>query len=235
MFLSFGPQPLVIRIEDEIFGESKVAIAQHINESARGTARSAGARARADALLGRERERRGDPHLRHPFAVFIGQPFSMNLPPEVESAAREAVRQKDVPAALKALLLPLKNALLELTEQGGEVSGDIYNSGAALSEEALLAFQEATGHSRVVRQVELDPATLHQEISRRYFFPPEPLRLTVAFHRDGRLGEVFRYVGRALFKGLEGRGGVRVWELLGESGFYPLLALHHAPLWFRQG
>ncbi len=54
-FISFGPEPLVVVIEDEVFGRNRVAIAEKINESARGTARAASARLRADAALERER------------------------------------------------------------------------------------------------------------------------------------------------------------------------------------
>ncbi|MHB8877739.1 MAG: nucleotidyl cyclase domain-containing protein, partial [Myxococcaceae bacterium] len=74
VFVSFGPAPLVVTIDDEIFGRQRVAIADRINESARGTARAGGARARADALLAAERVRRGEAGLSHPWAVFVGAP-----------------------------------------------------------------------------------------------------------------------------------------------------------------
>ncbi|MHB8879638.1 MAG: hypothetical protein ACYC8T_38605, partial [Myxococcaceae bacterium] len=81
---------------------------------------------------------------------------------------------------------------------------------------------------------DLDPAELHPELQRRYFFPPGALRLVAAFHPDGRPAELFRFAGRVLFKGLERAGGIGVWEIVGEAGVGALLAQHHGAGWFRR-
>ena len=231
LFISFGPAPLSVVVDDDVFGRSKVAIGERINESARGTARSSGARARADALLASAQEVRGDPGLRHPWSVFIGAPFTLHLPPELEAAARTAMRAKDVPAAMRALAGPMRQLIEELGRTPDGAAGEIYNCGAALSYDALVAYQEACGPSRIFRDLEVDPALLHPELHERFFLPPEPLQLVLGYSPERRLVEVFRYVGRALFKGLEAKGGVRVWELLDEPAFVSLLEQHHGEAW----
>ncbi len=201
VFLSWGPAPLVLTIPDDVFGTSRVAIADKINESARGTARNPGARVRADALLDAERARRGDGSVKHPWAVFVGSP----LPPGANASA----------------------------EDHDEPPGDIYNTGIALSEEALLGFQQEVGRDRVFRGVDVWPQTLHPELQRRFHFPPTMIRLIVAYAPDtGAVKEVFRYAGRVMFKGFEAQGGIRVWELVSETSAGGLIALHHAREWF---
>jgi hypothetical protein len=233
VFLSFGPAPLVITLEDDVFGLSKVAIADRINESARGTARSGAARAKADAMLARERQRRGNPSLAHPWMVFVGAPLSVQVPYSAEAEARAALKAGDLEGAMRALEQSVRDALEDAAKQGEDSPGDIYNAGVALSEETLLAYQEAVGDQRFFCQLEVVPETLHPEIRERYFFAPETLRLTVGFHPTGELAEVFRFAGRVMFKGLERKGGLGVWELVDEHGVGRLFARHHASEWLR--
>jgi hypothetical protein len=214
VFVSYGAAPLVVLIEDEVFGANRVAIAERINESARGTARAAAARARADVALARERLRRRNPSLDHAWSVFIGAPLQLPVPPEAEDQALKLVRAGDAAGAMRALAAPVRQGL-EVAARAGERPGDIYNSGAAVSEEALEAFLAEIGPARDVRRVELPPERIPDGMRARWWFGDEPLALVACFHPDGRLGELFRRVGTAAFKGL---GDVVVWELCGESG-----------------
>lgn len=234
VFISYGPAPLVVTLEDELFGRSKVAIADRINESARGTARAGSARAKADARLVQAREARGQPTLEHPWSVFVGAPLSVTIPPTAEADIREALKAGDLPGALRAMYPSLRESLEDAAQKGEDVPGDIYNAGVALSEETLLAYQEAMGTKRRFRQLEAAPESLHAELHARYFFPPgEVLRLQASFHPSGELAELFRFAGRVMFKGLEHKGGLGVWELVDEHGVGQLFARHHAPEWFR--
>ncbi len=233
VFLSFGPAPLIITLNDDVFGHSKVAIADRINESARGTARSGAARAKADAQLAQERQRRSNPSLEHPWLVFVGAPLSVQVPYAAEAEARAALKAGDTAAAMRALEQAVRDALEDAAKHGEDGPGDIYNSGVALSEETLLAYQEAVGDKRFFCQLQVAPETLHPSIQERYFFPPEPLRLTVGFHPTGELAEVFRFAGRVMFKGLERKGGLGVWELVDQHGVGQLFARHHASEWLR--
>lgn len=235
VFISFGDAPLVVVVDDEVFGRSKVAIGERINESARGTARAGGARARADALLAEAREAGGAPGLEHPWSVFIGAPFTFHLSPDLEASARAAMRTGDVPAATRVLAEPLRQLFEALARAPEGASGDVYNCGAALSDEALLAYQEACGTRRVFRRLDVDPTTLHPELHARFFFPPEPISFVLGYTPERQLAEVFRAAGRALFKGLEARGGVKVWELVDQPELLALLARHHGLAWWPAG
>src|SRR5207237_346680 len=77
IFVSYGAAPEVATFEDHIFGQIKVSIAEKINESARGTARNGGVRARVDASLAQERARLGRPGLVCPLHVSVSQPLSI--------------------------------------------------------------------------------------------------------------------------------------------------------------
>lgn len=215
VFVSFGPAPLVIAIDDEAFGRNRVAIAEKINESARGTARASPARARADQQLAQAREATGNPGLRHAWSVFIGQPLSLSVPPDAAAEVLKAARAGDMTAAMRAVAKPVRRALEAAARAEDEGSGDVYNAGAALSEEALSAWLESVGAKRTVRRVELDPGDVPAEVAARHWFGAGPMSLVVTFHTDGRPAEMFRHVGRAWFRGL---GEVPIWEIARDGG-----------------
>jgi hypothetical protein len=215
VFVSFGPAPLVVSIDDEAFGHNRVAIAEKINESARGTARASLARARADQLLETARAVRGSPGLRHAWSVFIGQPLSIAIPPDAATEALRAARAGDMTAAMRAVAKPVRRGLEAAARAEDEGAGDVYNAGAALSEEALSAWLASAGGRRTVRRVELDPADVPEEVAAQWWFGNGPESLVVTFHTDGRPAEMFRHVGRAWFKGL---GEVPIWEIAADTG-----------------
>lgn len=228
VFLSFGPPPLVVTIEDEVFGTSRVAIADKINESARGTARSAGARTAADARLAAERAARGNPNLQHAWSVFVGAPLAVDLAPQAELRALQLLRGGDLPGAMRVVAEPVRDALVAAARHQ-QRPGDVYNAGAALSEEALEAFLAAAQERREVRRVELTRAEVPAALTARYWFGELPQRLVVTFHPGGRVAELFRYAGRCAFKGL---APVSVWELCAPSGAPAELARALAARWY---
>ncbi len=230
VFVSHGAAPLVVTIDDEVFGHSRVAIADKINESARGTARTAGARARADALLEAERAATGRPALEHAWSVFVGRPLALPVPPGAAAAALRAARAGDLAAALRAVALPVREALERAAREGDDAPADIYNSGAALSGAALEAFLDEVGEARVVRRLELGPAAIPERLRERWWFGSEPQTLVACFQPDGRPAELFRQVGRAAFRGI---GDVPVWEICADTGAPAALAGALAPAWFR--
>jgi hypothetical protein len=221
VFVSHGAAPLVVQIEDEVFGRNRVAIAERINESARGTARAGAARGRADAALARERSRRRSPALDHAWSVFIGAPLQLPVAPDAEDEALRLLRAGDAAGAMRALAGPVRHGL-EVAARSRERPGDIYNSGAALSEEALEAYVAEIGSSRTVRRIDLPVERIPESLRARWYFGDEPLALVACFGAEGRVGELFRRVGTAAFKGL---GDVVVWELCDEGGAAGALAL----------
>jgi hypothetical protein len=109
----------------------------------------------------------------------------------------------------------VRRALEAAARAEDEGSGDVYNAGAALSEEALTAWLEAVGSRRTVRRVEIDPSELPGDLTQRWWYGVGPQSLVVTFHADGRPAEMFRHVGRAWFRGL---GEVPVWEVASDTG-----------------
>jgi hypothetical protein len=229
VFVSYGPAPLVVVIEDEVFGRNRVAIAEKINESARGTARTGPARLRADAALARERARRGAPGIEHAWLVFVGQPMQIAVSPEAEDHAVRLFRTGDAQGALRGLVVPVRDGV-EAAARPGERAGDIYNAGAALSEEALEAFLSEVSREREVRRATLDPAEIPEALRARFFYGEEPLFFVACFGRGGRIAELFRRVGVAAFRGL---GEVPIWELCGEGGGAGALAEAFGARWLR--
>ncbi|MFO0582711.1 MAG: hypothetical protein U0229_10580 [Anaeromyxobacter sp.] len=229
VFLSFGAPPVVVVVDDEIFGVNRVAVAEKINESARGTARVPSARSRADAALARERARSGGAELAHAWSVFVGQPLAIPIPPDLEEAALRQLRLGDGAGAMRTLSPPVREALDRLGRQDVERPGDVWNGGAAVSEEALEAFLADAGATRTVKRLELELEAIPRALRDRWFYGEEPLTLVACFEAgSGRLSELFRRVGRAAFKGM---AGVTVWELCAEGGGPGALAAALAPSW----
>jgi len=232
VFISHGPAPLVVTIDDEVFGANRVAIAEKINESARGTARAGPARARADAHLAAEQAARRNPALQHAWSVFVGAPLAIAIPQDAEAAALRSARAGDLPAAMRAVAGPVREAIEAAARAASDAAGDIYNSGAALSEQALTAFLEAVGELRTVRRVELAPADVPADLASRWWFGAGQETLVACFHPDGRPAELFRHVGKAAFKGLP---DVPVWELCADVGGPATLFRALGASWFRRG
>src|SRR5205823_1285052 len=159
IFISYGAAPEVATFEDHIFGQIKVSIAEKINESARGTARNGGVRARTEAMLAAERARLGRPNLVCPLHVSVSQPLSMAVPEVVALAVRRSVAGGDLVGAEAILGGVVREFVAGLAHQGvDDDRGDIYNGGAAVSEDALNAYVEARGEELafVRREVPLE-------------------------------------------------------------------------------
>lgn len=237
IFISYGAAPEVATFEDHIFGQIKVSIAEKINESARGTARNVGVRARVDAILAAERQRRGSADMVCPLHVAVSQPLSMPLPSQVELEVRRYLAAGDLDAAQTVLAETVRNFVARIAAQEPfEDRGDIYNGGAAVSEEALKAYVEARGSDSVFVKREVAVAALHPALRERFVFPSPTLKLVMAVAPATQaLRELFVFVGRALFKGFEKQGGLGVYEMVArETPFFMLLAQHHVAEWLAE-
>ena len=237
IFISYGAAPEVATFEDHIFGQIKVSIAEKINESARGTARNGGVRARVDAILQTERAKRGKPGLTCPLLVSVSQPLSMPLGAEVEMTVRRCIGQGDLAAAEAVLSGSVRDFVARLAStEMSEDRGDIYNGGAAVSEEALKAYVDARGSDFLFVRREVDTSALHPALLDKFVFPMSRLKLVLAMSPSAQaLQELFIFVGRALFKGFEKQGGLGVYEMVPrESPFFMMLAQHHAAEWLAE-
>jgi len=72
VFVSYGAAPEEIRMEDAVFGEVKVAVAEKLNEAARGTGRSSKVAEEVAETLRSAVARTGNHQLRDPFSVYVG-------------------------------------------------------------------------------------------------------------------------------------------------------------------
>jgi hypothetical protein len=230
IFISYGAAPEVAMFEDHIFGSIKVSIAEKINESARGTARNPGVRARVDTVLASEKARRGLPGLVCPLHVAVSQPLSMPVPTDVERAVRRSIAGGDLDGAETVLAGTVRDFVARLAvQEAHQDRGDIYNGGAAISEEALKAWIAARSGDYLFLRRDLSVADMHPALREKFVFPMSTLRLVMAVSTSAQsLQDLFVFVGRALFKGLERQGGMGIFEVVSrESRFFALLAEHH--------
>jgi hypothetical protein len=237
IFISYGAAPEVATFEDAVFGPIKVSIAEKINESARGTARNGAVRARVDAMLAAERLRRGRPELICPLTVAIAEPLTMPVSGAAEVAVRRCLAAGDLEGAETVLAEPVRDFVAKLASQGQEGDrGDIYNGGAAISEEALRAYIAARGSELIFLRRELEVGALHPALRERFVFPSQTLRFVLAVSPAAQaLLELYVHVGRALFKGFERSGGLGIYELVPrDHSFFLLLAQHYLLPWLRE-
>ena len=210
-----------------------MAIAEKINESARGTARNGGVRARVDALVRQERGSRANAEVTCPFLVAVAQPLSIPVPADAEAAIVGCLSGGDTNMAELLLQRSVRQFVAALAHDRGGATGDIYNGGAALSEEALRAYVEARGGELLFVRRRVPVSALHASISGRFVFPMDTLQLVAAVDPGPQsLSELYVHVGRALFKGFEKTGGLGVYEIVPPgSPLFSLLAQHHLPRW----
>jgi len=237
IFVSYGAPPEVATFEDHIFGPIKVSIAEKINESARGTARNGGVRARIEAVLAAERARQGRPDLVCPLHVSVSQPLSMAVPEVVAMAVRSSVAVGDLQGAEAILGGVVREFVAGLAHQGvDDDRGDIYNGGAAVSEDALKAYVQANGEELAFLRRDVQVEHLAPALREKFVFPTTALRLVMAVSTSARsLRDLFVFVGRALFRGFEKQGGLGVYEMIArENPFFTLLAQHHVEAWLAE-
>lgn len=232
IFISFGAVAEVARFEDPVFGPLKVAIAEKINESARGTSRNAAVRELIQARLARASKKAGR-ELELPFAVHIDRPPSMEMEAEHAEHLVELVHRGEEDAARRLIHRYNQSFLQQLLQPDPSRPGKLFNAGAAISQDALEAYLDERKDSLEVIRPQVEVRSLHPSLRERFFFPRPTLSLVACLHPANRaLGELFVYQGMAAFKGFEGVGGIGIYEIMDPSEpFFQLLARYHLPQW----
>jgi hypothetical protein len=154
----------------------------------------------------------------------------------VALAVRRCLAQSDLEAAETVLSVVVREFVGRLaSEEAADDRGDIYNGGAAVSEDALKAFIEARTDVEFLRR-EIQVAALAPALQEKFVFPASSLRLVMAVSTEAQtLQHLFVFVGRALFRGLEKQGGLGVYEMVArENPLFALLAQHHLPGWLAE-
>ena len=244
LFISYGAAAEVAHLDSPVFGSIQVAVAEKINEAARGTARNDALRERIEERLAQERHLRENPTLALPFRVHIGPDFRMNLPPALGDKMERAIKDRDMGLArdiaqnlAQAIYADMARAMSRDDSAAQEALGltdQIYNTGEALSEEALFAWLTATSARRhyLRRVVAVD--SLDAEIRKRFLFLSTDLDLTISLPIGGPLEEalIFRRVGQVQFRGFESKDRTTVYEMIRRcSPFARLIVERHLPQW----
>jgi hypothetical protein len=190
-----------------------------------------------ESILAAERRRLKRPELVCPLQVSVAQPLSMPVAADVSLAVRRCLAVGDLEAAETVLTVVVREFVGRLASQEtSDDRGDIYNGGAAISEDALKAFIEARGAGFEFLRREVQVADLAPALQEKFVFPNPSLRLVMAVSTDERsLHHLFVFVGRALFRGLEKQGGLGVYEMIArENPLFGMLAQHHLPKWLAE-
>lgn len=247
LFISYGSAAEIVSITSPAFGEIQVAVAEKINEAARGTARNAHLKARLDDRLSQERRLRLNPDLAYPFRVYIGPDFRMALPPPICDRLERALRDRDV-SCTQDIARSLAQALFgDLTRALGQGDGrlpeslgladQIYNIGEAISGEALAAWLTATASQRHWFRKVVPVEELDAEIRARFLFLTSELDVTVSLPIGGPSREalLFRRAGQIQFRGFESKAQTTVYEMIRrDSDFGRLLTERHLAPWASQ-
>ncbi|HEY3449771.1 MAG TPA: hypothetical protein VGK67_25680 [Myxococcales bacterium] len=244
LFITFGANAEIASMADQQFGQVKVAIAEKINEAARGTARNGIIKSKLDGLLARARVEGNNARLELPFRVYVDSAYNLLLPSELSELIDGAVRDREPNRAREAakaiaemVLRDLARAMAMGDGQPAEVLSslsDIYNTGEALSGEALAALLTQTSASRTWFRRVLQVEELDAEFRDLFVFVQDSLEIIVTLPPDGDVDRaaLFRRAGQVQFRGFEAKSPTSVWELLRpDSPFALLLAQKHLPLW----
>ncbi len=199
VFVSFGAPPVELSMDDEVFGKVFVALAEKINESARGVERNGAAGA---AIEGAVAALGGHPLA---FRVHVGPAIIGAMPsPLFEAWPTDPEEVDAVAQTLRSMV----------TFSGGTA---LYNGGIGLSGEtaaAILAGETTVWHGKREALAEVLPG--YSVLEPRQHF----VRVT---SRDGG-ARLLRFCGRVQMKGF--REPAPIWEWLGPyfGGFDRLLA-----------
>jgi hypothetical protein len=220
-FIAYGASPAVVTFEDPVWGRVQVSIAEKINESARGTERSGSVLGSTLALLQYQRQQTRNPNLQLPFKVYVTNTMSLPLPPEAELALKHAFAQGNHERAEQIYGHVAHNHIEGTLAGGAEAIEEymlqgmaLYNSGDALSGEALQAYRQARASDLEFSERTIKVAELGTEVLNRYGFSQPQLRLLVGISHFGKDPEIFRFAGTVVFKGFERDAATEIWEMI---------------------
>lgn len=256
LFIAYGAAAETITINDPVWSDAgiteysdsskshrvKVAIAEKINESARGTARNGSVIARMQAVLA-DRQAFSGPgtKLELPWRVYVDKALQVKLPARVMELVEQAIdarRPELNEMAVGVVTDSIAGVLAKITDEGNDgtvfsQAADLYNVGRAVSKEALDAFLRATAALRVTARQQVAVLELHPDF-RRFVFPESELRLVASWDtgKVPRKPIVFRFAGDLTFRGFEGVHTTEIWEIVDNtSPVFEMLERHYLPKW----
>src|SRR4030043_528096 len=247
LFISYGDAAETLAFEDPFWGKMNVAIAEKLNEAARGTGRNPEIRKKLNLLLRNARHARGNPTLTYPFSVFIDKSYALSLRSDLSAMVERILQRRDeetarhvVETASALFMKDIEKGMKDSGDDGWETLtyfNDIYNLGEALSAEALQTYlRETSPHKNNFYKTVL-ANDLHAEIQQHFFFPSPELKFCVCVERrnDQLHFDLFRHVGELVFRGFEIHQATAVYEIVRKnSPFYLLLERHHLRAWYEE-
>ena len=247
LFISYGDAAETVTFDDPFWGKMNVAIAEKLNEAARGTGRNPEIRKKLNLLLRNARQARGNPTLTYPFSVFIDKSYALSLRSDLSAMVERILQRRDdetaqhvVKTASALFLRDIERGMKDSGDEGWETLtyfNDIYNLGEALSGEALQSYLRETSPHKYNFYKIVSTNDLHAEIQQHFFFPSPELKFCVCVERrNGQLQfDLFRHVGELVFRGFEIHQATAVYEIVRKnSTFYLLLERHHLRAWYEE-
>jgi len=247
LFISYGDAAETISFEDPFWGRMNVAIAEKLNEAARGTGRNPDIRKKLDLLLRNSRRTRANPTLTYPFSVFIDRSYGLSFRSDLSTMVERILQSRDEETA-RAVMETASSLFMSDIEKGMRGSGDdgwetltyfndIYNLGEAMSGEALQAYLREISPHKYYFDKTVTASDLHTEIQQRFFFPSSELKFFVCVERvnDQLHFDLLRHVGELVFRGFEIHQATAVYEIVRKtSPLYILLERHHLMTWYEE-
>ncbi|MEK6531563.1 MAG: hypothetical protein AABZ23_03590, partial [Deltaproteobacteria bacterium] len=193
LFISYGARAEVLSVESDETNpwKAKVAIAEKINEAARGTYRNSLIRARLEVLLERAKNAARNENLRYPFDIYIDRAYSLKMPPELDEVFERLFTSRNRSHAAAMAKLMSEEYLLDLEKiVSGEpfsslrliaTSTDIYNKGQALSSDALMAYIRDSKGVKTFFQKTTAVQSIDPGLRDSFFFPFEALDFWIGF------------------------------------------------------
>lgn len=190
-FVSYGPAPVDLKLRDDIFGNVYVALAEKINESARGVARDGGVYA---AL---ERFAQKQPGRAWAFNIHVGPSIAGGLPDALLDGWPTEPDEADVLAKAVGGSIPFEGATA------------MYNVGIGLSPET--AVKIVADHAPAVTFWQGKTAELALSLGDKFLLV-EPKQTFLLFRFDGH-ERLLRRCGKVVMKGF--KQPPTVWEWVG--------------------
>src|SRR4030043_892049 len=123
LFISYGDAAETLAFEDPFWGKMNVAMAEKLNEAARGTGRNPAIRKKLDLLLRNARQARGNPTLTYPFSVFIDKSYALFLRSDLSAMVERILQRRDDETA-QHVVKTASALFMRDIERGMKASGD---------------------------------------------------------------------------------------------------------------
>ena len=220
-FIAYGSAAVVVKFDDPVWGQVRVSVAEKINESARGTARSGSVISYVQAVRDFLRRRNNNPGLQLPFRVYVGNTLDLAHSPEADLALRAAYLQGDQARVAQIYHHEVRQHI-QNTIGAGRPAVEAYlgrgmavhNAGDALTGEAVATYREAAARMVRFEDRTVPIANLEPDIRKQFVFLEPQLRLVVGRGADGQVCDLFHYAGTMIFKGFERETPTEIWELV---------------------